>query len=43
MAYGELNGHLLDDVTCLVVLFGTVTRLSESIGIIEKQHSDKVL
>jgi len=23
MAYGELNGHELDDVTCLVYLFGT--------------------
>jgi len=23
MAYGELNGHELDDVTCLVFSFGT--------------------
>jgi len=23
MAYGESNGHVLDDVTCTVVLFGT--------------------
>jgi len=23
MAYGELNGHELNDVTCLVFLFGT--------------------
>jgi len=22
MAYGELNGHEFDDVTCLVFLFG---------------------
>ena len=45
MAYGESNDHVLDDVTCPVVLFGTdytiVTPLSESIillGIIEKQQ-----
>jgi len=41
MAYSESNDHLLDDVTCPVVLFGTyiVTPLSELIillGIIEK-------
>jgi len=23
MAYGESNGHVLDDVACLVFLFGT--------------------
>jgi len=23
MAYGESNGHVLDDVTCPVFLFGT--------------------
>jgi len=23
MAYGESNGHVLDDVSCPVVLFGT--------------------
>jgi len=47
MAYGESNGHVLDDVSCPVVLFGSrnwlhiVTPLSEPIkllGNIEKQQ-----
>jgi len=38
---GRIHDHLIDDVTCPVFLFGTVTPLSESIkllGIREKQQ-----
>jgi len=44
MAYGESNGHVLDDVTCAVFLLGTITYCHETFRIakllenVEKQQ-----
>jgi len=45
MAYGESNGHVLDDVTCPVFLLGTVyivTKLLESMKLLENIEKQQI-